>query len=103
MSTEIIIDQDALKKEIEIKRQFKSELESELKSLKEEASSLKKSQDILTLARNGMNSGIDIALTDNEIKSINDQVWKLLKIIQERQNAIGYYERLITRLESFQD
>lgn len=102
MTVEINIDQNVLSNELDIKRQFKSELESELDGLKVEASYLKKRQDILTTVSEGM-SGIDKDIIDEEIKTISNQIWTIMENYQNKEKSIAYYKRLINRLEKMQD
>ena len=102
MTVEINIDQNVLSNELDLKRQFKSELENELDSLKVEASNLKKRQDILTSAKEGM-LGIDKDLINEEIKTINNRVWELMENYQNKEKIIAYYKRLIRRLEAMQE
>lgn len=102
MTVEINIDQNVLSNELDIKRQFKSELENELDSLKMKASNLKKRQDILTSVREGM-LGIDKDIIDEEIKTISNQIWDIMENYQNKEKAIAYYKRLIRRLEELQD
>ena len=103
MTTEIIIDQQVLQSEIDLKRQFKAELEAEVEGLKSEASLLKKRQDVLTLATEGMKSGIDLTIINDEIKSLNDEIWRILETLNKRNNAIEHYERLLERLEELKN
>lgn len=103
MTAEIVIDQDVLKNELDIKRQIKIDLENEVKNLEAESLRIKKRQDILTAAKEGLRNGPDQVLIDGEITAANDKVWDLISIIKKRQSAIGYYERLIMRLEELQE
>lgn len=102
MAVEINIDQNVLSNELDIKRQFKIELENELYALKVEASNLKKRQDILTTASEGM-LGIDKDIIGEEIKDISNQIWRIMENYQNREKSIAYYERLIERLEKMQE